>query len=171
MDDPAAKPHTPRTLADLLSEWRRSGSGPPPREIRHLAEAIATLPPIDARTFRDLQESLRWSPGRLPHICNMFAGSAEELARALESRTLEPSALSRKLHALLGSAGMIGALQVETLVRQLKATHDADPQVDLTGASELLRAVARHFAQALEAGSRPEMRAHSAGGPGPGSRN
>ena len=143
MDDFLPKPFNKSILSDLLCKWLvpgaiafEQGSG----ADETLAARIATLPALSAPVFDELWQSLQWRMLPLRRIYGSFLSVAHETLdilhraaatgaqrreshEALAARrgaTDDGSVLARKVHTLLGSAGMVGARQVERVAALLQ---------------------------------------------------
>ena len=136
-----------------------------------IAERIAELPALAAPVFDELWQSLQWRLSPLRKIYESFLSVAHEtldmLARVTERSAREPPAgakespagtpapgdstmLARRLHTLLGSAGMVGARQVERVTAWLTEAAKADRRTELESGRELLAETVRRFEAELE---------------------
>ena len=131
MNDYVSKPIDPRTLMTVLGKWLPSGTpangpavaSPGGPEV----ELPVQLPGIA------LALGLTYAAGRRAHyrtilarFLELKAGTAEAIHEALERRDLE--AASNLAHAMIASAGMIGAERLSALARRFQVAIEAgDP--------------------------------------------
>jgi len=150
MDDFVPKPFGRRVLSDAQCKWLEPASAA--RAHEDLAGTLASLPALDVSAFDDLRDSLQWKSERLRHICVMFVSSAENLFGLFDgSAGIDRRALLRHLHTLLGSAGMVGARQVEYLAGKLKSAVQSNRQEEVPAVTDLLRQAMRRFEREFEA--------------------
>lgn len=150
MDDFLSKPFTRSTLCDLLCKWlvpaaqTQSESATP--------ERIADQPVLAGVVFEELWESLQWRIGPLRKIYESFLAVARETLDMLNCATAtgDGTVLARRLHTLLGSAGMVGARQVEMVAAWLQEVVKADRRADLEAGRVLLASALRRFETELE---------------------
>ena len=79
---------------------------------------METLPVIDVGVFDELRETLHWRSDPLRKVYGPFLQAAREAASLVAgpAGSWAVVALARRLHSLQGSAGLVGARQVEHLV-------------------------------------------------------
>lgn len=150
MDDFLPKPFTKSALSDVLCKWLVPGANA--IEGSDLTERIGELPALAAPVFDELWQSLQWRLAPLRKIYESFLSVAHETLDILE---LTPGAgdglLARRLHTLIGSAGMVGARQVEraaaVLSEEVKAGRDG---TGLESGRNLLAETLRLFEEELE---------------------
>ena len=161
MDDFLPKPFTKSALSDVLCKWLVPGANA--IADGEIAERIAELPALAAPVFDELWQSLQWRLSPLRKIYESFLSVAHETLDMLD-RTVpatERSAkespvgsdspmLARRLHTLLGSAGMVGARQVERVTAWLAEAAKADRRTELENGRELLAETVRRFEEELE---------------------
>lgn len=157
MDDFLAKPFNKSALSDLLCKWLVPGAsafelGSGADET--VATRIATLPALSAPVFDELWQSLQWRMLPLRRIYESFLSVAHETLDILHRAADDGSVLARKVHTLLGSAGMVGARQVERVAALLQDALRSDRRAELETARVLLAEAVRRFetelAQRLE---------------------
>ena len=171
MDDFLPKPFTKSVLSGLLCKWLVPGANASSNSAlsdSEVASVIAELPVLAAPVFDELWQSLQWRMSPLKKIYESFLSVAYETLDILK-RTASPgdgAVLNRKLHTLLGSAGMVGARQVERVTawlmeavsRSVSRTGDSladrsvtvDGRAELEGGRVLLAESVRRFEQELE---------------------
>jgi signal transduction histidine kinase/HPt (histidine-containing phosphotransfer) domain-containing protein len=148
MDDFLPKPFTKSALSDLLCKWLVPGANA--IGDGEIAERIAELPVLAAAVFDELWQSLQWRLSPLRKIYESFLSVAHETLDMLEVPPSDSAMLARRLHTLLGSAGMVGARQVERVTAWLAEAAQADRRTELeSGRAELAEAV-RRFEEELE---------------------
>jgi CheY-like chemotaxis protein len=150
MDDILPKPFGKSALNDMLGRWLSPKPGGASKGT--LAERVAKLPMLDAGVFEELRESLHWQLPPLRKIYASFRESAHEIAdlaaQADGGSGVERAA--RRLHSLQGSAGLVGARQIEHLAAWLsEAVRERKPQ-ELTETLALLRESLRRFEHELD---------------------
>jgi HPt (histidine-containing phosphotransfer) domain-containing protein len=150
MDDVLPKPFAKSALNDVLCKWL----SPQPSSSAEgtLAERVAALPTLDAGVFEELRESLHWQLPPLRKIYASFRESAQETASTIATPAGLPNVESagRRLHSLQGSAGLVGARQIEHLSAWLtQAVKENKPQ-EFADAMPLLREALRRFEQEIE---------------------
>ena len=172
MDDFLPKPFTKSVLSDLLCKWLvppagdslagRSVTGANAVAESDIAALIAGLPVLAAPVFDELWQSLQWRPAPLRKIYESFLAVAHETLNSLDHGAVterlarespagsDGTVLARRLHTLLGSAGMVGARQVERVTVWLSEAVRADRRAELEGGRELLAESVRRFEQELE---------------------
>jgi two-component system, sensor histidine kinase len=173
MDDFLPKPFTKSALSAVLCKWLVPGANAIADD--EIAERIAELPALAAPVFDELWQSLQWRLSPLRKIYESFLSVAHETLDMLDSMTersarespagaterpatersaKEPSPagtmLARRLHTLLGSAGMVGARQVERVTAWLTEAAKADRRTELESGRELLAETVRRFEEELE---------------------
>jgi CheY-like chemotaxis protein len=174
MDDFLPKPFTKSALSDLLSKWLVPGANA--IADSEIAERIGELPPLAPEVFDELWQSLQWRLSPLRKIYESFLSVAHEtldlLGRATERSPTERLAkepparakespagtavpgdstmLARRLHTLLGSAGMVGARQVERVTAWLAEAVKAERRTELESGRALLTEAVRRFEAELE---------------------
>jgi two-component system, sensor histidine kinase len=169
MDDFLPKPFTKSVLSDLLCKWLVPGANA--GSDTDIAALIAELPILAAPVFDELWQSLQWRLSPLKKIYESFLSAAHDTLEVLRrtAATERPAGgagdgmvLTRKLHTLLGSAGMVGARQVERLAVWLAegVSRDgdsladrsvtADRRAELERGRALLAESVRRFEQELE---------------------
>jgi two-component system, sensor histidine kinase len=170
MDDFLPKPFTKSALSDLLCKWLVPGANA--IGDGEIAERIAELPALAAQVFDELWQSLQWRLSPLRKIYESFLSVAHEtldMLETLESMTERPARespvweterparespagtmLARRLHTLLGSAGMVGARQVERVTAWLAEAVKADRRAELESGRALLAETVRLFEEELE---------------------
>ncbi len=150
MDDFLPKPFTKSTLSDLLCKWLV----PPASTVNDadINERVAELPVLVGPVFEELWQSLQWRMGPLRKIYESFLLVARETLDMLHraAATGDGSVLARRLHTLLGSAGMVGARQVERVAAWLQEVVKADRRAELETGRVLLAETVRRFETELE---------------------
>jgi CheY-like chemotaxis protein/HPt (histidine-containing phosphotransfer) domain-containing protein len=147
MDDILPKPFGKSALNEMLGRWLAPQSTTASKGT--IAERVALLPTLDAGVFEELQESLRWQLPPLRKIYASFRESAEEIA-SLAAESGRADLAARRLHSLQGSAGLVGARQIEHLAAWLcEAVQDRKPQ-ELGETLALLRESLRRFGHELD---------------------
>jgi len=150
MDDFLPKPFTKSVLSDLLCKWLVPGANADAES--DIAALIAELPVLAAPVFDELWQSLQWRPAPLRKIYESFLRVAHETLDILHraAGASDGTVLARRLHTLLGSAGMVGARQVERVTVWLSEAVRADRRAELEGGRVLLAESVRRFEQELE---------------------
>jgi CheY-like chemotaxis protein len=135
MDDILSKPFSKAALNDMLCKWLSPQSAA--TRGRTLSERILALPVLDIGVFEELQQSLQWRLPPLRKLYDSFQESAHEAEELLGERRegTDPALLNRRLHSLQGSAGLVGARQIEHLAAWLTEAlrrgewHEAGPTI------------------------------------------
>ena len=150
MDDFLPKPFTKSVLSDLLCKWLVPGANA--GADSDIAAVIAELPILAAPVFDELWQSLQWRLSPLKKIYDSFLAAAHDTLDILHraAGTGDGTVLARKLHTLLGSAGMVGARQVERVAVRLAEAVRSDRRAELEDGRVLLRDAVRRFEQELE---------------------
>ena len=150
MDDFLPKPFTKSVLSDLLCKWLVPGANA--GSDTDIAALIAELPILAAPVFDELWQSLQWRLSPLKKIYESFLSAAHDTLDMLHraAGTGDGTVLARKLHTLLGSAGMVGARQVERVAVWLAEAVRADRRAELESGRMLLAESVRRFEQELE---------------------
>jgi CheY-like chemotaxis protein len=155
MDDFLPKPFNKSILSDLLCKWLVPGAnafneGASADEI--IAARIAGLPALSAPVFDELWQSLQWRLSPLRKIYESFLSVAHETLDMLQQAAGPDEApmLGRKIHTLLGSAGMVGARQVERVAAWLQEALKSDRRDELQTGRVLLAQTVRRFEKELE---------------------
>jgi len=150
MDDFLPKPFNKSALSDLLCKWLVPGAD----AIRDddIAARVAELPALAAPIFDELWQSLQWRLSPLRKIYESFLSVAHETLDILHraAATDDGSVLARRVHMLLGSAGMVGARQVERVAAWLQEALRSDRRSDLETGRVLLTEAVRRFETELE---------------------
>jgi len=147
MDDILPKPFAKSALNDVLCKWL--SPQPAANAERTLAERVAALPVLDTVVFEELRESLHWQLPPLRKIYASFRESAQETAEVVTAPGSSELA-GRRLHSLQGSAGLVGARQVEHLAAWLTQALKEKKQQEQAEALPLLRESLRRFEQELD---------------------
>jgi CheY-like chemotaxis protein len=150
MDDFLPKPFTKSVLSDLLCKWLVPGANA--NSEADIAELIAQLPVLATPVFDELWQSLQWRLSPLKKIYEAFLSVAHETLDTLHPTAGpgEGTELARRFHTLLGSAGLVGARQVERLAVWLSEADKAGRRAELESGRVLLAAAVRRFEQELE---------------------
>ncbi|HWK50907.1 MAG TPA: response regulator [Steroidobacter sp.] len=119
MDDFLPKPFGRGVLNDILCKWlapqksRKDGNGTQP-----LRESLQKLPAIDPEVFDDLWSNLKWQLAPMRRIGETFLSSVRETEAMFDQPS--GSTMRRQIHTLLGTAGMIGARQIERIAAEMQ---------------------------------------------------
>jgi signal transduction histidine kinase/CheY-like chemotaxis protein len=150
MDDFLPKPFTKSALSDLLCKWLVPGANA--IADGDIAERITELPTLAAPVFDELWQSLQWRLSPLRKIYESFLSVAHETLDLLSSlgEPGDTTMLARRLHTLLGSAGMVGARQVERVTAWLAEAVKADRRAEFESGRALLAETVRRFEAELE---------------------
>jgi PAS domain S-box-containing protein len=150
MDDFLPKPFTKSALSNILCKWLVPGANV--IADGDIAERLATLPPLDSAVFEELWESLQWRLSPLRKIYESFMSVAQETLDILESSPEQRDAkvLGRRLHTVLGSAGMVGARQIERLAAWLDDALKAGRREELEAGHTLLADGLQRFEKELD---------------------
>jgi CheY-like chemotaxis protein len=150
MDDFLPKPFNKSALSDLLFKWLVPGAHAVAG--REVAEQVAELPVLSTPVFDELWQSLQWRVSPLRKIYESFLSVAHETLDILHraAATNDGSVLARRVHTLLGSAGMVGARQVERVAALLQEALKSDRRAELESGRVLLAESVRRFEAELE---------------------
>jgi CheY-like chemotaxis protein len=150
MDDILPKPFGKSALNDMLCKWLSPGSGSDAEDS--LADRVRALPTLDAAVFEELRESLHWQLPPLRKIYASFQESANDTANLVSATApVADHELSvRRLHSLQGSAGLVGARQIEHLAAWLTQAVKDRKRKEVDETVPLLRESLRRFQQELE---------------------
>ena len=149
MDDFLPKPFTKSVLSDLLCKWLVPGANT--GGDGDIGALIAELPVLAVPVFDELWQSLQWRLSPLKKIYESFLSVARETLEVLRAEEpVDDAVLTRRLHTLVGSAGMVGARQVERLTVWLSEAVKGDRHAELESGRVLLAAAVRRFEQELE---------------------
>lgn len=143
MDDFLPKPFGRPALHDILCKWLKPAEHP---EHHDLERRVAHLPTLELKVFEELCKSLQWRREPLLNICTNFTASAEKVVEQLERKPgADRRLLRRGLHTVLGSAGMVGARQVEFIAHKLQEDVKAYRNIDFDTTLQLLKNGIRNF--------------------------
>ena len=150
MDDFLPKPFNKSALSDLLFKWLVPGTHAGAGE--DIAERVAELPVLASPVFDELWQSLQWRVSPLRKIYESFLSVARETLDILHraAATSDGSVLARRVHTLVGSAGMVGARQVERVAAALQEALKSDRRAELESGRVLLAESVRRFEVELE---------------------
>jgi signal transduction histidine kinase/CheY-like chemotaxis protein len=149
MDDFLPKPFTKSALSDVLCKWLVPGANAIAGGA--IAERVGELPVLAEAVFDELWQSLQWRLSPLRKIYESFLSVAHETLDILEPGSPgEGSLLARRLHTLLGSAGMVGARQVERVAAWLGEAVKADRRAELESGRRVLAEALQRFEDELE---------------------
>jgi HPt (histidine-containing phosphotransfer) domain-containing protein len=150
MDDFLPKPFTKSALSDVLCKWLVPGANA--IADGDIAERVGEVPVLAESVFDELWQSLQWRLSPLRKIYESFLSVARETLDILEraSSPGEGSLLARRLHTLLGSAGMVGARQVERVAAWLAEAVKADRRAELESGRMVLAEALQRFEDELE---------------------
>jgi PAS domain S-box-containing protein len=136
MEDILPKPFSKAALNEMLGKWLSSDAAPV-TGASGISERVKSLVPIDTSVFDELWQSLQW---RMPAMHKIYDSFLTTTAETLELLNTLPTSRNfaeagRRLHSLLGSAGLVGAKQVEYLAAWLtdavKERRDRDIEIML----------------------------------------
>jgi PAS domain S-box-containing protein len=150
MDDILSKPFSKAALNDMLCKWL--AARPLAADDRKLPQKVAALAILDVSVFEELRGSLHWQLVPLRKLYVSFQESANDAAEVLgdSPERADEARLVRRLHSLQGSAGLVGARQIERLAAWFtEAIRQRDWQ-ELGATVPLLVESLRHFQQELE---------------------
>jgi CheY-like chemotaxis protein len=143
MDDFLPKPFGRAALNDILCKWLRPEATPADAS---LTDKLAMLPVLDATVFDELWANLRWQTAPMQRIRETFLATARRTLSLLAD--IRDAGLSRELHTLLGSSGMIGARYIERLAAELQTA--VRQNLDVAGMRELLERAIFDFDRAFD---------------------
>ncbi len=149
MDDLLAKPFGKSALNEMLAKWLAPQPGQSAQAP--IAKEITGRPELDDEVFDELRQSLNW---QLPPLRKIYASvreSAQKATHALGNGTPADRELAlRRLHSLLGGAGLVGARQIEYLAARLEQALKLERQPDLDEGMALLPGVLARFNRTVE---------------------
>ena len=149
MDDFLPKPFTKSALSNLLCKWLVPGANAIAGS--DLTERIGELPALAMPVFEELWQSLQWRLAPLRKIYESFLSVAHETLDILErSPDRGEGLLARRLHTLIGSAGMVGARQVERVAAWLSEAVKADRRAEMENGRTLLAEALQRVEEELE---------------------
>jgi PAS domain S-box-containing protein len=148
MDDVLPKPFAKSALNDVLCKWL--SPQPSANDERTLGERVAALPALDMLVYEELRESLHWQLPPLRKIYASFRESAHETVAVVSTPGASAELAGRRLHSLQGSAGLVGARQIEHLAAWLTQALKEKKQQEQAEALPLLRESLRRFEQELD---------------------
>lgn len=121
MDDFLAKPFGRSNLNDMLCKWldpektRQDGRA---ATAEPLAKAIKKVPAVDREIVEDLWRNLKWQLPPMRRIGETFLSSVHDTEKMFDAP--QSSTMRRQIHTLLGTAGMIGARQIERIAAEMQ---------------------------------------------------
>jgi len=150
MNDILAKPFGKSALNDMLCKWL--APQPSHANEQSLQSKAEALPVIDVGVFDELRETLRWQSGPLKKVYGPFLEAAREAVNmvAAPGEVASWDLVARRLHSLQGSAGLVGARQVEHLVAWMNHAIRQQRQQDVTETALLLREAVLRVERDLE---------------------
>jgi len=149
MNDILAKPFGRSTLNDMLCKWL--APQPSVTSAQTLQSKVEALPVIDVGVFDELRATLRWQVGPLRKVYGPFLQAAREAASLVSGPTGESwDVAARRLHSLQGSAGLVGARQVEHLVAWMNHSIRQQRPQDVAETALLLREALQRVERDLE---------------------
>lgn len=152
MEDFLPKPFGRAALHDILCRWLKPQKA---ADTDSLTQKLARFPAIDQEVFSELWENLQWRKPPMRRISESFCETTRETLRLLADS--DHTALSRNLHTLLGTAGMIGARQIEQLAALLQDANRSRRLGDLACLERrfavAVAAFEKEFATKLEEGA------------------
>ena len=149
MDDFLPKPFTKSALSNMLCKWLVPGANAIAGS--DLTERIGELPALAMPVFDELRQSLQWRLAPLRKIYESFLSVAHETLDTLErAPAAGDGLLARRLHTLIGSAGMVGARQVERVAAWLSEAVKADRRLEIENGGVLLAETLGRFEEELE---------------------
>jgi len=118
MDDVLAKPFGRSALSDILAKWLSPNPGD--RGPVPLEQELAMKPELDLEVFEELRQSLNW---QLPPLHKIYQSIRESARKAITSLgggvPADLELAQRRVHALQGGAGLVGARQIEHVAAHL----------------------------------------------------
>jgi CheY-like chemotaxis protein len=150
MDDILPKPFSKAALNDMLCKWLSPDSAP--AQERTLAQRIAALPVLEVSVFEELQQSLQWRLQPLRKLYGSFRESTNDAQKLLLDLpgNVEEALAVRRLHSLQGSAGLVGARQIEHLAAWLTEAVKRHEWQAISAEVPLVRESVRRFQQELD---------------------
>jgi hypothetical protein len=150
MDDFLPKPFNRAALNAVLCKWLAPGSTADADPTTQLDARIGMHPDLDVGVYDELRESLQWKNEPLERIRTAFTASVERALPMLDSPDADRKALQRQLHTVMGSAGMVGARQVEFLAGQMQRALMDNRAGALEGASSMLARALQRYGRAVD---------------------
>lgn len=144
MDDFLPKPFGRQALSALLCKWL---TGDATGATEGSLNARADMrPDLEVSVLDELWESLNSQPEPMKQIRNSFIGFLEKVLLLLnDGAKADKPQILRHLHTALGSAGMVGARQIEYIVTRLEAAVKENRLGELVDAGAILeRAMQRY---------------------------
>jgi CheY-like chemotaxis protein/nitrogen-specific signal transduction histidine kinase/HPt (histidine-containing phosphotransfer) domain-containing protein len=150
MDDFLPKPFGRRALSEMLCKWLAPKAAVP-AGVTSRESRPDLQPDVDTAVLNELWQSLQWRLEPLQRIRDTFVNSLETLVPLL--RSADPAtapAIQRQLHTILGSAGMVGARQIEYLAGKLRMTIQEGRFEDLKKTALLFERAASRYDREFE---------------------
>ena len=106
------------SLSDIIAKWLSPNPGD--RGPMPMAQELAMRPELDLEIFEELRQSLNWQLPPLRKIYQSIRESARKAIAALGGGAPTDLELAqRRVHALQGGAGLVGARQIEHVAARL----------------------------------------------------
>ena len=142
MDDYVSKPISPAALLALLERYQGEKAAPSDPAGEEPGEAL-----LDRETLENL--STLMGPAPLHSLLLLLVQDADAAMDTIAAglNTDDFAAVARTAHALVSSAGNVGAMRVSKLARALEMTAQAS---DRTGAEAILATLQRNWTQTRE---------------------
>jgi PAS domain S-box-containing protein len=146
MDDFLPKPFGRSALNEILCKWldpEKQRKDARSRPDEPLDERIRKVPPLEPEVFEELWRNLKWQLPPMRRIGETFLNSV----RQTDAMFADPGggAMRRQAHTLLGTAGMIGARQIELIAAELQTAIKEKRWNDLEAVRAALRKAAMGF--------------------------
>jgi PAS domain S-box-containing protein len=149
MDDLLSKPFGRSALNDMLARWLN----PQPVDSAQvpMAREIAMRPELDTEVFDELRQSLNWQVPPLRKVYSSVRESAQTAVRAMDGGAPANLELAlRRLHALQGGAGLVGARQIEYVSARLSQALKLERPLEVSEGMSLLVDSLGRFDKAIE---------------------
>jgi HPt (histidine-containing phosphotransfer) domain-containing protein len=148
MDDYLSKPVNPGALLDKLGEIAGKIVGPPPATAKPALDDLLEKAGIETAALDTLDSVM--TPEEARDFIEAFrAELATRMSRMLTAET--PEALAADAHALIGTAGNVGAMKVSELASAVEKSCKAGDFASAQATVAVLRRTADTASEGLEA--------------------
>jgi len=149
MDDVLAKPFGKSALSDILGKWLSPNPGD--RGPVPLEKELAMKPELDLEVFEELRQSLNWQLPPLRKIYQSIRESSQKAITALGGGMPADLELAqRRVHALQGGAGLVGARQIEHVAARLGQSLREGGRQEIDETLPLLLDVVQRFERVVD---------------------
>lgn len=141
INDYLIKPFDRKDLSRVLRTWLRPNAG------TSGSSSSPAQPVVDEAVFTELWESFNWKTEPLRNIARSFQETIAQCLAAFDGD--DPEEVRRHLHTVVGTSGMIGAMEIRSLAAQLQEAFKSGDAKRVAALKAELSAASERFERAI----------------------